>query len=279
MYREFETETSYKYLQEAIKALKEPICVLGGWAVFFHVNKNFQQAQGRPYLGSRDIDLGFHLPKEATVEQLKQSQFAASLKVMRDVLKFEPVSFRLLKEVHMETGKEIRKEEQVLAYNRFNMYVDLIVDNIPANFKEVFGFQPIDEPLLYHVFTEEKCREEMKEFDKKLLLPTPEVLLGTKVNSLAGRDKKHKRVKDICDVFALLWYAGSIPQGLAARAEAFIVKPKLKQTLASLQPADYKEAGEQTGHTAEEIRRVLSILMEALHDGLSKERHPAKNNA
>jgi len=45
MYREFETRTSYKYLKEIINNLKEPICILGGWAVFFHVNKRFKEAQ------------------------------------------------------------------------------------------------------------------------------------------------------------------------------------------------------------------------------------------
>ena len=60
MYQEFETRTSYNYLQKVISVLQEPVCILGGWAVFLQVNKNFQKAQGRPYLGSRDIDLGFH---------------------------------------------------------------------------------------------------------------------------------------------------------------------------------------------------------------------------
>jgi hypothetical protein len=185
-------------------------------------------------------------------------------------LRFEPVSFRLLKEVHMETGKEIAKGEYVPAHNRFSMYVDLIVDNIPEQFKEAFGFQPIDEPLLQYVFTEQKHGKELKEFNKALLLPAPEILLGTKANSLANRDKKHKRVKDICDIFALLWYGGSTPQELASEAERFIAKQKLRQTIASLQPADYKDAAGQLNHTAEEIRRILSILTETLRDGLSK---------
>ena len=63
MYKEFETRTSYKYLKEVISALEEPICILGGWAVYFHVNMNFQKSQGRPYIGSRDIDVGFHFEK------------------------------------------------------------------------------------------------------------------------------------------------------------------------------------------------------------------------
>ena len=100
MYLEFETRTSYKYLKQVISALEEPICILGGWAVFLQVNKNFQKAQGRLYLGSRDIDLGFHLDKNATTEQMKNSALAKSLEILQNKLKFKSFSFRLLKEVH-----------------------------------------------------------------------------------------------------------------------------------------------------------------------------------
>src|SRR3989344_7318636 len=155
MYLEFETKTSYNYLKHVISALEEPICILGGWAVFLHVNKNFQKAQGRPYLGSRDIDIGFHLDKKATVEQMKNSSLAKSLDILQNNLKFKSVSFRLLKEVHTETEEEIREGKIIPAHFIFPMYVDVIVDNIPVKFREVFHFQPADEPLLHFAFEDE----------------------------------------------------------------------------------------------------------------------------
>ena len=95
MYPEFETKTSFKYLKQVISALKEPVCILGGWAVFFQVNKNFEKAQGRQYIGSRDIDLGFHLNKNDDIEQMKNSALSLSLDILQNQLKFESVSFRL----------------------------------------------------------------------------------------------------------------------------------------------------------------------------------------
>ena len=41
MYRDEETKISYKYLQEVIEQLDEPICLMGGWAVYFIVNDLF----------------------------------------------------------------------------------------------------------------------------------------------------------------------------------------------------------------------------------------------
>ena len=93
MYPEFETRTSYKYLQKVISALEEPICIIGGWAVFFHVNKSFQKAQGRPYLGSRDIDLGFHLDNNATIEQMKNSSLEKTASNLKEsVMALEKLS-------------------------------------------------------------------------------------------------------------------------------------------------------------------------------------------
>lgn len=59
MYKDIETETSYKYLKLVISKLEEPVCILGGWAVFFTVNENYQNQASRVYIGSRDIDVGF----------------------------------------------------------------------------------------------------------------------------------------------------------------------------------------------------------------------------
>ncbi len=261
MYLEFETRTSYKYLKQVISALEEPICILGGWAVFLHVNKSFQKAQGRPYLGSRDIDLGFHLDKNATPEQMKNSALAKSLNILQSKLKFKSVSFRLLKEVHTETEEEIEEGKIIPAHFIFPMYVDVILDNIPTKFKEVFRFQPADEPLLRFAFEDGKYREELKEFNKRLWLPKPELLLATKLNALKMRDKEHKKIKDLCDIFALLWYSEEKPELLKEKTNQFIPSQTAKKTIKIITEADYQRASTQLNHTPQEVKRVLELLM------------------
>ena len=260
MYLEFETKTSYNYLQHVISALEEPICILGGWAVFLHVNKNFQKAQGRSYLGSRDIDLGFHLDKNATVEQMKNSALAKSLDILQNRLKFKSVSYRLLKEIHTETEEEIEEGKVIPAHFVFPRYIDLLVDTIPAKFKEVFHFQPADEPLLSFVFEEKKHREELKEFNKKLWLPKPELLLATKLNALKHRDKEHKKIKDICDIFALLWYSKEKPQELNQKITQFMPLKNISTIISTIDEADYQKASLQLNHTPPEIKRVIELL-------------------
>jgi len=250
MYKEFETRTSYKCLKEVVGSLEEPICILGGWAVFFHANKRFQEAQGRPYLGSRDIDLGFH----ATQSTAPLSQTICSL----EKLHFKPLSFRMVKEIHTETEEEISNGKHIPAHFIFPMCVDLIVDTIPKDFQKTFGFTPIDEPLLTQVFEKEEFIL-IEEFGKKPLLPKTNILLAMKINSLPERDKAHKRIKDLCDIFALAWYTNTDVK--TADVQQFLQKTSMKKCLKTITTDDYKLAGLQIGHTADEIRRVIDNLL------------------
>jgi len=35
LYQKYETENAYAYLQQVVDLLEEPVCILGGWAVYF----------------------------------------------------------------------------------------------------------------------------------------------------------------------------------------------------------------------------------------------------
>ncbi len=83
MYEPHEIVISYRYLKTVVSRLEEPICLTGGWAVYHHVNKNFKKTTGRNYIGSRDIDLGFHFEKDWSEKDLRESTFAKSLRVLR----------------------------------------------------------------------------------------------------------------------------------------------------------------------------------------------------
>ena len=208
LYSKFETETSYKYLQQILNILDEPICLLGGWAVYLTVNDNFQKDKGRNYLGSIDIDVGFHINKNLDKAQLKNTAIARSLLLFKKE-GFKPIGFRYYKEIHYETGKELTPKEakRTPTHNIFTMYVDPIVDEIHPSFHEVFGFTPADEQLLTPVFKDKQCHKEMREFNKLLWIPTPEILLATKIKSVLNRTKDEKFIKDICDIYALSWYS------------------------------------------------------------------------
>ena len=221
MYKDTETETSYKYLKIVISELKEPICILGGWAVFFAVNKNYQKQALRIYIGSRDIDVGFN----------SVSSFKHAASILEDRLKFRFVSFRYYKNVHADTGEDLSDEEvkSMPQHMYFQMYVDPIMSYGNIGLKSALGFTPIDEPLLKPVFEDKKYGKYVKEFGRKLLLPAPEILLATKICSSMLRDKEHKRYKDICDITALCLFAGMPIDDIIKAGKGFVSKDKLKK--------------------------------------------------
>ncbi len=229
MYPSNETKISYHYLKPVIQSLDEPLCMLGGWAIYFTVNVLFTKEKGFPYLGSRDIDLGFHDSKTArkAMEQLEQ-------------LGFQKISFRYYKEVHTETMKELNKEEarKTPLYDIFPMYVDLILSHTDSSMKTTLGFMPIDEPLLKKVF-DHKEKREVEEFGRKLFIPSPALLLAMKLIALPQRDKEHKRIKDFCDITALCLYSGIALHILKQEVEIFTSKERIRKSVDVLTKDDY----------------------------------------
>lgn len=209
LYPNYETDISFNYLKQVVDILDEPICILGGWAVYFTVNEKIKKDRGIGYLGSKDIDLGFHIDKNILEKNLKNTPIAKTIKLLEQN-GFQPLSFRYYKDINIETGIELTKEQSAKtpSHNIFQIYVDIIVDEIHPKFKKTFGLNPIDESLLKHVFEEKNNRIELKIFKKMLWLPTPEILLATKIKSLPNRTKDNKKIKDLSDIYSLGWYSG-----------------------------------------------------------------------
>jgi hypothetical protein len=243
-----------------LSELRGPICLLGGWAVYLTVNKNFKESQGRNYVGSRDIDLGFHIDTAWTKSDLKNSVFANTITRLTEI-GFKPISFRFVKYFHTETRKEL-SEEKAKNVNQsfiFEMYVDPIVDNIHPRAKKVLGFVPIDEVLLSEVFDRRKFVR-IDEFGAKLLLPKPAVLLATKLNSVSNRDKEHKRIKDIADIYGLLWYSNAKVDDLKKELLTIVDEEKATFAVSSITNEEYAAVSQTLGVEGREISAVISEL-------------------
>jgi len=254
MYKDTETETSYNYLKIVISELKEPICILGGWAVFFTVNKNYQKQALRVYIGSRDIDIGFN----------SSASFNQAVSILENRLKFKFVSFRYYKNVHAETGKDLSDEEvkSMPQHMYFQMYVDPIMSYANSGLKSALGFTPIDEPLLKYAFEDKKYGKYVKEFGRKLLLPAPEILLATKICSAMLRDKEHKRYKDICDITALCLFAGMPINDIIKAGKGFVSKDKLKKFSSMDFEDDIKNCSNTLGLEYGVVRSVINKIKE-----------------
>jgi hypothetical protein len=260
LYEPNEINISAKQLEKIFKQLPSPICLLGGWATYHIVNKNFEKTNGRKYIGSRDIDIGFHIDKKWTEKQLANSPFITAIKLIEN-MGFRNISFRLVKDFNLDTGKELTTEEskRLPMYQIFQLYVDPIVDYIHPKIREMLGFMPIDEPLLSLVF-KDKMYIKTTFFGKTTLLPKPQTLLAMKLNSAPHRDKENKRIKDIADIYALLWYSNtSFPQ-LKRQLFSIYPKEKARKTIQSFTEKEIKKASTAIGVNTQEILKVLAEL-------------------
>lgn len=207
------TTLSEEELQNAIAVAEPPTCLLGGWAVHLHVNDGFQETHGRSYIGSRDIDLGVHIDPEWAVADLHAAPVATTLERIEDELGYSRGRFGFYQQFHRETGDRLTDEDarNHPAHNIFRVDIDIISDTTALDtFDDTFGFRPPAEPLLAPVFADgegDALDEYVSWTAPKAARIAPAVAVAAmKVRAFPERDKSHKRLKDLADLHALLWY-------------------------------------------------------------------------
>lgn len=217
MYADHETRISRQYLETVLDKASAPVCILGGWGVWFLVNSNYKSRLGREYAYSRDIDIGFHTNPNWSDAELRESSFGRTLRALIGI-GFKGQGFRLYREFHAETGEALSEREAraTLAHLRFPLYVDMMVDRQHPRSQALFGFVAADEERLTLVFDDGECTAHPQ--IAKLLVPKPHVLLAMKLAWLPTRGEPHKKVKDLADMVALLAQGTDDPAGLLGEA-------------------------------------------------------------
>ena len=207
------TTLSERELQDIMAAASPPVCLLGGWAVHLHVTEGFQAAHDRPYIGSRDIDLGIHIETDWTTEEMTTTSVAMTFQEIEEELGYTRGRFGFYQQFHRDTGERLSDDEakDQPPHNIFRVDIDIIPDTTALDaFHAGFGFRPPAEPLLEPAFTAGRAEslDEYVSWDTpaEVLIAAPELLAAMKVRALPQRDKSHKRLKDLADLHALLWY-------------------------------------------------------------------------
>ncbi|MHB1907599.1 MAG: hypothetical protein ACYCQJ_01860 [Nitrososphaerales archaeon] len=206
MYTDQQINISRKFLEKIISNLSEPPCILGGWAVYLHLNDKFNASKGRDYLGSKDIDLGFHLDPKWSKSDYTKSDLNKAINTIES-MGFEPVSFRYLKQFSNDNGRELTKDEakRLSPYDIFALYIDLLVDTADENRHKIAGFSIAEEPLLKSIFLGQQ-KDKKKFLGLDMVLPDHNLLMEMKTNSFPNRTQDDKMIKDLADICALALY-------------------------------------------------------------------------
>lgn len=258
LYEEHETRISRQSLPSVLAEASEPACLLGGWAVYTTVNSRYRLANGHEYLGSRDIDIGFHFEGGEDANAVRRSALARTIRSLGRI-GYEGAAFRMVKYYRKETRRPLTRDEasRVPLYDMFGMYVDLMVDNVPPGAKDALGFVPADEKMIGHALVRDMS-DEIDGFGARILLPRPEVLLATKIASMPRRSEDHKRWKDIADMHALVWYAGVEIGDLLQSVTGLVPRPRLSTALGAITDQDCDQVARVLDADAGHVKATLA---------------------
>lgn len=218
-YAEEITSFSETELQHLLEVASPPVCLLGGWAVHIHVTDAFHDEHSRPYIGSRDIDLGVHVDPKWDATTLRSKPVSTTLASIESELAYNRGRFGFYQYFHRRTTDALDDEDAANypQHDIFRVDVDILPSTTELDaFAEAFGFQPPADPLLTPVFTDDQSAklDEFVAWDAPAdvrLVPRP-VLAAMKVRAFPERDKSHKRLKDLADLHALVWYGSDFDQ-------------------------------------------------------------------
>ena len=193
--------------------------LLGGWGVYFTVQKAWRSTFGEEYFGSRDIDLGFHTPLSATVADLRKGNLPATIAHLETHGFSRQGMYQFLR-FHDHETNEVLAATEVAERPGFAYYaiaVDLIIDERRPDARDIADFQAFAEPMLGQVFADPLHRRIHAINSVRVQVPAPHALLAMKLASLPQRQKDDKSVKDLCDIYALITASGDDPRTLRNR--------------------------------------------------------------
>lgn len=104
------TALSERELRSVVAAAEPPVCLLGGWAVHLHVNPQFENAHGRQYIGSRDIDLGVHVDPDWGHKEFPETPVGESIEAIQE-LGYTKSRFGFVQSFHRDSGKRISGDD------------------------------------------------------------------------------------------------------------------------------------------------------------------------
>jgi hypothetical protein len=181
-----------------------PICVCGGWAVYYTINDIFKERKNRDYIGSQDIDIGFSLKPMMTKSELESTNLLKTLKILKSN-GFKQEGFRYRKDIAYDVPGDIDDKEK---NETFSLYVDILVNTYPPSLNDIYPNCFFEVPLLEQVHNNTEYQVKISSISDDLFIPTREIIAAMKIHSITTRgEAHHKKVKDLCDIYGLLWYS------------------------------------------------------------------------
>lgn len=197
------------------------ICICGGWAVYFIVNDYFKDQKNRNYIGSQDIDIGFSLKPMMGKTDLESTNLFKMMNIL-EKNGYKPSMLGYKKDIPFKNIDILENEGKE---ETFTIYVDILVNSYPQSYQDIHQNSFFEVPLIENIYNDKKYRIKIPEISKSLFIPSREMMIAMKIISLPSRGKNHKMIKDLCDLYTLIWSSDQNPDKIINELSE-ILEPK-----------------------------------------------------
>jgi len=239
-----------------MKSINTRICLIGGWAVYHTVNDYFSKKKKRPYIGSRDIDFGIYLkPMMGKSELISTTLF--KLINMLESEGFQSEGIRYRKDI---TYKSKDPNDGKIKEESFPLYIDIIVNSYPPSYSDIIHQYFFEEPLVEIIYDNRQNQIDIPEISNLIFMPIPEILLACKIKAIPSRDTHHKRVKDMCDLYSLLFYTAKSFDKTVNELKKYIQPDTVIQLKNTINKKMMEESERKIGDPSGSINTVIGNL-------------------
>jgi len=192
-----------------------------------------------------------------TKSELESTNLFKTLKILESD-GYRPEGFRYRKDVaYAELGIKDDMEKN----ETFALYVDILVNSYPPSLNDLYPNCFFEVPLIEQVYNNTKYQVKMSSISDNLFIPTREIIIAMKIHSLSTRGNiRHKMVKDLCDLYGLLWYSPKSLKEITKELPKFLEGNSLEKLKNKIDSALMKECEVILGEPKGSMNTVLNDL-------------------
>jgi len=192
-----------------------------------------------------------------TKSELESTSLFKTLKILESN-GFKPEGFRYRKDIsHNVIGIENNKKKN----ETFTLYVDILVNSYPPSLNDLYPNCFFEVPIIEQVYNNIKYQVKISSISDKFFIPIREIIIVMKVQSLIGRgDVHHKTVKDLCDLYGLLWYSSKSLKETCKELTKSLERGSLVQLKNIIDSTLISECEKTLGEPRGSIKTVLNEL-------------------
>ena len=192
-----------------------------------------------------------------TKNELESTSLFKTLKILESK-GFQPEGFRYRKDI---VYTEPTTHTHAIEKKSFPLYIDILVNAYPPSLYDIYPNSFFEVPLLEQVYSQQRYQVRLVSVSNIMFIPIREIIIAMKIQSLLARGTaRHKKVKDLCDLYGLLWYSSRSVEELIKTTQKFVQRGSVEQLKKTIDSSLVNECEVLLGEPKGSVNTVLHAL-------------------